>query len=325
MRFSLFRKKKNKNLYTIAFYNLENLFDTEDNQHTLDSDFTPNGFKKWTPKRYRRKLTKLAKTIYEIGNDTNDYPPVLIGVAEAENERVLDDLILTNPLKKVDYAFVHYDSPDERGIDTGLIYNKRYFQVISSKPIPLIIDNLDGEQDTTRDILYVYGKLNGEEVHVFVNHWPSRRDGNESTEYKRIAAANRIRQEMLVIEQHHQFPNYIMMGDFNDDPSSASIQRLIEDSSLYNPLAKLHAPKFSGSANYKNNWSLFDQIILSNSFLNFENKKHTFKEAKIFNNEFLKEFKGKYKGNPFRTYAGRKYLGGYSDHFPVYIILQLNS
>jgi endonuclease/exonuclease/phosphatase family metal-dependent hydrolase len=324
MRFSLFRKKKKKNLYTIAFYNLENLFDTEDNQHTLDSDFTPKGFKKWTPKRYYRKLAKLAKTINEIGTDFNDYPPVLIGVAEAENETVLEDLIQTTPLKKVDYDFIHYDSPDERGIDTGLIYNKRYFEVISSSPIPLLIDNLDGERDTTRDILYVYGKLNGEEVHIFINHWPSRRDGSESTEYKRIAAANRIKQEMLVIEQQNQSPNYLIMGDFNDDPSSASIQRLMENSSLYNPLAKLHAPKFSGSANYKNNWSLFDQIILSHSFLNFEKKRHTFKEAKIFNNDYLKEYKGKYKGNPYRTYAGRKYLGGYSDHFPVYIILQLN-
>ncbi|MFX0555936.1 endonuclease/exonuclease/phosphatase family protein [Maribacter sp. CXY002] len=324
MKFSFFRKKRGKHVYTIAFYNLENLFDAEDNQYTLDSDFTPDGFKKWTPKRYQRKLSKLAKTIYRIGRDINDYPPILVGVAEAENKGVLNDLIQTSPLKQIEYGFIHYESPDERGIDTGLIYHKRYFNVISSKPIPLIIDNLDGLRDTTRDILYVHGKLNGEEVHVFVNHWPSRRDGSENTEYKRIAAANVIKNEMKRIEQLNTSPNYLIMGDFNDDPSSASIQVLTEDSNLYNPLAKLHAPKFSGSTNYKKGWSLFDQIILSHSFLNYEKGKHTFMEANIFNDNALQEDKGKYKGSPFRTYVGRKYLGGYSDHFPVYVILKLN-
>ena len=325
MRFPLFRKKYKKHLFTIAFYNLENLFDAEDNEFTLDEDFTPKGFKKWTPKKYRRKLAKLSRTIAKIGSSANKYPPVLIGVAEVENESVMQDLVKTKPIDQYHYSFIHYESPDERGIDTGLIYNQKYFEVITSKPIPLIVDNLNGERDTTRDILYVCGKLNGEKIHLFVNHWPSRRDGSDSTEYKRIKAAQVIKEEMRAIENEDPSANYIVMGDFNDDPRSKSIQTLLENTSLHNPMEKLHAPELRGSASYKRKWILFDQIILSHSFYNYEKKSHSFHTANIFDDEFLKELKGKYKGSPYRTYAGRKYLGGYSDHFPVYIILKYNS
>lgn len=325
MRFSLFRKRKSKHLYTLAFYNLENLFDAEDNERTLDEDFTPEGFKKWTPKRYKQKLSKLAKTIFEIGKGSNTHPPVLIGVAEAENKSVLQDLIKTEPLAGISYDFVHYESPDERGIDTALIFHQKYFKILASEPLPLIIENLDGARDTTRDILYVHGTLNGEEVHVFVNHWPSRRDGSDSTEYKRIIAADVILKKMEDVESNHLHPNYIIMGDFNDDPQSASIQKLVRNTSLYNPMEKLHAPKQRGSANYKKSWSLFDQIIISHNFFNYEKGSHSFDKANIFDDASLKEYKGKYKGNPFRTYAGSKYLGGYSDHFPVYITLKFNN
>ncbi|MFS4455210.1 endonuclease/exonuclease/phosphatase family protein [Maribacter sp. 2304DJ31-5] len=324
MRFSLFKKKKNKQLYTVAFYNLENLFDTRDDDYTLDDDFTPGGFKKWTPKRYERKLAKLARTIYAIGRDNNPHAPILVGVAEVENSTVLNDLLNTKPLEHVDYGFVHYQSPDERGIDTALIYHRKYFKVISSEPIPLLIDNTDGARDTTRDILYVHGALNGEEVHLFVNHWPSRRDGGQLTEYKRLKAAEVVKQKMLAIAALNQDPNYIVMGDFNDDPSSLSIQTLIEGTGLYNPMEKLHSPKERGSSHYKRNWSLFDQIILSHSFFNYKKGSHSFDKANIYDDRSLKEFAGKYKGNPYRTYAGKKYLGGYSDHFPVYILLKYN-
>ncbi len=324
MRFSLFRKKKSKNLFTLAFYNLENLFDAEDNDHTLDEDFTPEGFKKWTPKRYLHKLGKLSKTIFEIGKDSNTHPPVLIGVAEAENKSVLQDLIKNEPLASIPYDFVHYESPDERGIDTALIFHRKYFTIINAEPLPLIIKNLDGARDTTRDILYVHGILNGEEIHVFVNHWPSRRDGSDSTEYKRIIAADVILKKISDIEANTISPNFIVMGDFNDDPHSASIQKLVAHSALYNPMEKLHAPKIRGSANYKKSWSLFDQIIISHNFFNYQKGSHSVDKANIYDDASLKEYKGKYKGSPFRTYAGSKYLGGYSDHFPVYIILKYN-
>ncbi|MGB3149580.1 MAG: endonuclease, partial [Maribacter sp.] len=290
----------------------------------LDEDFTPEGFKKWTPDRFQKKLSKLAKTIFDIGRKSNSYPPVIVGVAEVENRAVLNNLIKTNPIQELHYEIIHYESPDERGIDTALIYNPKYFKVHHSEPLALIIDNLNGQRDTTRDILYVKGKLNGEEVHVFVNHWPSRRDGNETTEYKRIRAAEVIREKMIDIETVHENPNYVIMGDFNDDPNSASIQKLIANTTLYNPMEKLHAPRQRGSSNYRKSWSLFDQIIISHSFFDYKKGNHSFKKANIFDDLSLKENNGKYKGSPFRTYAGSKYLGGYSDHFPVYIILKYN-
>lgn len=324
MRFPFFKKKTSKQLFTIAFYNLENLFDAENNARTLDEDFTPNGFKKWTPKKYRKKLSGLAKTIHRIGQAANPYPPVIVGVAEVENHSVLRDLIETDPLVDVDYDFVHYESPDERGIDTGLIYHRKYFKVLGSEALALMISNPDGVRDTTRDILYVCGLLNGEKIHLFVNHWPSRRDGAELTEYKRIAAAEVIKDKMVAIQKDEIDPKYIVMGDFNDDPSSNSIQALLQNSGLHNPMESLHIPKSRGSASYKRTWSLFDQILLSHKFYKYQKGSHSFDTANIFDHDFLKEIKGKYKGNPFRTFVGKKYLGGYSDHFPVYIVLKYN-
>ncbi len=324
MVFSLFKRKKKPNLHTIAFYNLENLFGTIDDPNTLDDDFTPKGFKKWTPKRYKKKVFKLAKTISEIGVDSTERPPVLVGIAEVENEMVVQDLINADPLRNTAYHYVHYDSPDERGIDTGLLYHKEYFEVLFSEPIALMVYNAKGERDTTRDILYVHGKLNGEEVHVFVNHWPSRRTGDIETDYKRVEAAKTIKLKMTQIEEQFVNPNYIIMGDFNDNPDSNSIQLLIKDSNLYNPMEKLRSTE-RGSANYRRSWSMFDQILVSHNFFNYEKGTHSFAHANIFDDILLTERKGKYKGTPFRTYAGRKYIGGYSDHFPVYIQLKYNA
>ena len=323
MNFSFFKRNKGKHLYTIAFYNLENLFDTIDDPDTLDDEYTPKGFRKWTNKRYKTKLFKLAKTISEIGLESTKKVPVLVGVAEVENEMVMEDLIQSGPLQGINYGFVHYDSPDERGIDTALIYHKDYFEVLASEAITLMVYNPNGVRDTTRDILYVHGKLNGEEVHVFVNHWPSRRDGETETDYKRIEAAETILRFMKGVESRHEDPNYIIMGDFNDDPTSKSIKTLMKSNRLYNPMDKLFSPD-RGSANYKRSWMLFDQIIVSHNFFNYKKGTHSFAHANIFDGHFLTQFKGKYKGSPFRTYAGRKYLGGYSDHFPVYIQLKFN-
>ncbi|MEO1010334.1 MAG: endonuclease [Bacteroidota bacterium] len=323
MPFSLFKRKKVKQLHTVAFYNLENLFDTIDDPETNDDDYTPNGPKKWSKRRYKKKVYKLAKTISEIGNGTTKNPPVLVGVAEVENDTVMRDLVSSEPLQHINYGYVHYDSPDERGIDTALIYHKDHFKVLHSEPIALMVYEPDGTRDTTRDILYVHGELNGERVHLFVNHWPSRRDGHAGTSYKRVKAARTILEFMTVIEAKFRNPNYIIMGDFNDDPASESIQTLMKSTTLYNPMAKLHSPH-RGSANYKRSWSLFDQILVSHNFFNYEKGTHSFAHANIFDDRFLTEWEGKYKGSPYRTYVGHKYIGGYSDHFPVYIQLKLN-
>ena len=193
----------------------------------------------------------------------------------------------------------------------------------AAETIPLILIDDAGIRDRTRDILYVHGKLNNEEIHLFVNHWPSRRAGEDLTEYKRIAAAEKIMEYMKLIESKYEAPNYIIMGDFNDGPHSKSIKNLVAGKELYNPMEKLLTPE-RGSANYRRTWSLFDQILLSHSFFNYQEGTHSFAHANIFDEYFLTEWKGKYQGNPFRTYVGKKYKGGYSDHFPVYIQLQFN-
>lgn len=313
-----------KHRFTVAFYNLENYFDTTNDDHVLDDDFTPKGFKKWNDKRFFKKSHKLARAIAHIGEGESELPPVLLGIAEVENGGVIEKLLATDDLKDINYDYVHFDSPDERGIDTALIYHKDYFEVLESETIPLMINAQNGARDLTRDILYVNGLLNSEEIHVFVNHWPSRRDGADQTAYKRIEAAKTILEKMkLLQEESIEQLNTILMGDFNDDPNSESIKTLMTSGLFINPMEKLLSPN-SGSANYKGEWSLFDQIILSHSFLNFEKGTHSFKKAEIFAPEFLKEWKGKYKGNPYRTYAGKKYIGGYSDHFPVYAVLSHN-
>ena len=323
MPFPLFKRTKKKSLFTIGFYNLENLFDTKDDPHTLDDDFTAEGRKNWTKKRYRKKIFKLGKTIAKIGKKGSGSSPVILGVAEVENKRVLKDLLKSPQLSKLNYEFIHFESPDERGIDTALLYNPDYFNKLQAETIPLILIDDEGIRDRTRDILYVHGKLNNEEIHLFVNHWPSRRAGEDLTEYKRIAAAEKIMEYMELIESKYEAPNYIIMGDFNDGPHSNSIKNLVARKELYNPMEKLLTPE-RGSANYRRTWSLFDQILVSHSFFNYQEGTHSFAHANIFDEYFLTEWKGKYQGNPFRTYVGKKYKGGYSDHFPVYIQLQFN-
>ncbi|MEC8832686.1 MAG: endonuclease/exonuclease/phosphatase family protein, partial [Bacteroidota bacterium] len=310
--------EKSRRRFTLAFYNLENFFDIKDNPYLLDDDFTPKGFRKWNNSKFGKKVKKISKAISKIGLDDSDHPPVLVGMAEVENKDVVLALLHSKKLRNFNYDVIHFDSPDERGIDTALIYDKDHFLVLHSETIPLMVQNTNGQRDFTRDILYVHGKLHQEEIHVFVNHWPSRREGAEETGYKRIKAAETILQRIRDIKSKE--PNTIIMGDFNDDPNSESIQTLMGSGMFINPMQKLLSPE-SGSANYRGEWSLFDQILISHSFLNYKKGTHSFVKAKIFSPRFLKEWKGRFKGNPFRTFAGSKYLGGYSDHFPVYIVL----
>lgn len=312
------------NSVIVGFYNLENLFDPTDAHGVLDDDFTPVGQKHWTPKRYEKKLRHIGQTISRLGSLSEVEYPVLMGLAELENDKVLDDLLEMESMKKNGMDFIHYDSPDERGIDNALLYHRDFFEPEHCEPLPVLIYNEDGSRDYTRDITYVRGKLNGERVHVFVNHWPSRRDGMPQTDSKRISAAATLLSFMETLEAEEENPNYLIMGDFNDGPDSKSIQHLVGEKPLYNPMETLQSPN-RGSANYRGEWSVFDQIILSHSFLKTRPGTHTFDEADIFDAHFLQEWKRPYKGKPFRTFVGQKYLGGYSDHFPVYVLLRYHN
>ena len=314
-------KDQYKSIYTIGFYNVENLFDTEDDQNTLDDDFTEFSEKNWTEKRFRKKVRKLGKVISCIGYDEIQHPPVLLGVAEVENSDVLDELLASKFLRDKGYDYVHFDSPDERGIDTALLFRKKYFSVINKEAHTVYLVGEHGERDYTRDILYVYGTLEEQPLHILVNHWPSRRKGTRETSHKRITAAEKNLEIMQGIFKDDPNARIVVMGDFNDDPTSNSVKRLAAEQ-MYNPM-ELLLTHTKGTLNYKDSWHLFDQIIISHNFLRGYDNTFRFEEAKIFEPESIKEYKGKYKGMPFRTYVGKKHLGGYSDHFPVYALFSI--
>ena len=303
------------NTFSIAFYNVENLFDTEHNEFTLDEDYTPEGQFQWNDNKYQRKIQNLGNVISKIGLKESSLPPIFIGLAEIENEACLLDLISDEKLKPFDYDFVHYDSPDERGIDVAFLYQKEHFKLSYSENYTLCLKNNFDQRDYTRDILLVTGKLFHKQVYIIVNHWPSRNGGTSSTNYKRVQAAQLIHQIIDDIHKDVDDPSIIIMGDFNDEPRSSSIRNYLMNKDLYNPMLKYQDAK-KGSVNYHGKWFMFDQIILNKVLLNNDNLK--FISAEIFDEFFLQEPKGKRKGAPKRTYIGKWHMGGFSDHFPVF-------
>jgi endonuclease/exonuclease/phosphatase family metal-dependent hydrolase len=309
------------NLYTVAFYNTENLFDIYDDEKTHDNDFLPTADKRWTKKRYKQKLRKLGYAITNIGRRETGKPPALIGLAEVENAAVLQDLIDSKHLAESHYNFVHYDSKDERGIDVALLYDTTLFKVDSSEIFSLELYNDAGLPDYTRDILLVSGELDGFNVHVIVNHWSSRREGEKETEHKRIAGSDKVGEIISSLRLQDKDAKIIVIGDFNDDPTSKSIERLVTGYGLFNAFETLRAYN-RGTTKHNRQWNLFDQILVTANFLEKSANTIQFESSNIFDEEFLKRFEGKYKGAPFRTYVGKKYKGGYSDHFPVYITLK---
>jgi predicted extracellular nuclease len=318
MRSILKLSKQQKNIFTVGFYNVENLFDTKNNAHVLDDDFTPTGQKKWGYERYQNKVKKLSNVISKLGNECSSDAPVLVGIVEVENEQVVRDLITHPNLRKHHYDYVHYDSPDERGIDVALLYNKLHFELLESKIFPLYVKNKKRYRDYTRDILLVKGKFKGELVYVLVNHWPSRHSGSEETSKKRIEAAITLKEIITTIQIEDPEAKFIILGDFNDNPTDESVKSYLVTDDFHNPMEQLFNRNSRGSTSYNGKWNLFDQIIVSKNLLQQEGSNFYFKEAAIFNKEWLKIKRGKLKGNPFRTFIHKWYQGGYSDHFPVY-------
>ncbi len=314
----------------IAFYNLENLFDTIDSPNVNDTEFTPQGKRKWDSERYHSKINKISSVISIIGEDEGIHSPALLGVCEIENRKVLDDLIQSPNLNHLPYKILHYDSPDKRGIDVALIYNSHQFKVLKNKPYPLkLIDETSGNRIYTRDQLYVYGILNGDSIHLIVNHWPSRYGGSKRSIPLRKAAAllNRsIIDSVLHINAHAKI---ITMGDLNDNPIDESVRihlgakstiKETKESDLFNPMYSIFKSG-CGSLYYRGKWNLFDQIIVSQSFLNKQNSGYKLETVKVFKKPFLIQQSGNYKGYLLRTYGGKTYLNGYSDHLPVYMVL----
>jgi len=309
--------------FTMAFYNVENLFDIEDDPHTMDDDFTEKSQRRWNEDRFKKKVNKIGHVISNIGFNDIQHPPVLIGLAEVENKFVLEKLVASKFLKKKNYGIVHFDSPDERGIDTALLYRKDYMNIIQAQAHHVDLENDGDRQDYTRDVLHVTATLMEQPFHILVNHFPSRRAGAEETEPKRILVAARNRFIIDQIRQEDPLARILIMGDFNDDPKSASMQHLAS-TDFYNPM-ELLLTHVEGSLSYRGKWNLFDQLLVSHDFMQLHGNAFRFQEAHIFNPESLRAYKGRNKGTPFRTYAGRKYLGGTSDHFPIYGIFSIES
>ncbi len=316
---------------TIGFYNLENLFDTIDTEDVKDTEFTPTGRKNWTIERYREKIDHMAFVVSKMGLDINKEGMTILGVAEIENRSVLEDLIAHPRLVNRNYNIIHYDSHDFRGIDVALIYNPNRFEVLYSDTLPLVMYR-DGKRRYTRDILYVKGVMDTDTFHIMVNHWPSRRGGARATAPFRNEGARVCKQVVDSLYAISPNDKFIIMGDLNDDPTSPSVKKVlnakrklkqVEEGGLYNPFANMYR-RGQGSNAYRDNWSLFDQVIISESLLDSKQSGYFFHKARVFNKDFLINKSGKYKGYPARTFSGDKYISGYSDHFPTLIYLYKN-
>ncbi|WP_298494482.1 endonuclease [uncultured Algibacter sp.] len=277
--------------------------------------------KNWTPKRYQNKLRKIGYAISNIGRRETGKHPALVGLAEIENATVIKDLMASKHLKHCNYDYIHFDSLDERGIDVALLYDTTAFKVLDSEAFAVSLIDDDGTPDYTRDVLLVSGILDNEKVHVIVNHWSSRREGEKETEFKRLASSEKVSEIISSIKQNEEHAKIIVIGDFNDTPQNNSLKRLVDEFDLFNPMETLRS--FTrGSVKHRRQWFTFDQILVSTNFFKSSKNEFEFFKANIFDEDFLKLFKGPFKGSPFRTYVGPKYKGGYSDHFPVYMILK---
>ena len=316
-------------MVAVGFYNLENLFDTTNDTTINDEDFLPEGKLNWTSEKYKEKQANMAYALSQIAIEHTKAGLSVFGVAEIENRGVLEDLVHQEALVSRNYKIVHFDSPDFRGVDVGLIYNPAHYSPITSKSIPLIFIGDGGKREFTRDILMSTGLLDGDTVTFLVNHWPSRRGGEEATAYKRNKGAQTCR--MIADSLYHLNPSskVIIMGDLNDDPTSISIKNYIRakykatevnTGDIYNPMADYYN-RGIGSNAYNDSWSLFDQLMFTSAFMNKEQSGYSFHKAFVFNKQFLKQNFGQYKGYPFRTFSFDTYQGGYSDHFPVYALL----
>jgi Endonuclease/Exonuclease/phosphatase family len=346
--FAAHAQQKKYNVHTVAFYNFENLFDTIKGTN-YDEEWLPNGLQRWTSEKYLQKLENLSKVLVQIGtNDQQKEAPTFIGGSEIENRGVLEDLVKHPTIAKNDYGIVHFDSPDKRGIDVALLYQKKYFKPTSFINIPLIIyrgNNTEKDKETeedkidkdkievgkdnrvyTRDILLVTGFLEGEEINLLVNHWPSRSGGEKKSSPFREAAGRLTKKVMDSIYKVKPNAKIIIMGDLNDGTHNKSVKEGIgaklkksevQPFGVYNPFEQM-AKEGNPSLFYRDSGDIFDQIMVSETLIKTDFSTFQYWKAGIYNKPFMIEKFGRYAGYPLRHSANEI---GYSDHFPVYIYL----
>ena len=318
-----FTISQEKDTITIASWNLENLFDTIDDTNKNDEEFLPSGSKEWTIDRLDTKLYNLSRIIRSMNNFKG---PDILGVCEVEHQSLLDSLVVKFFHDK-NYKVAYKESPDERGIDNGLIYNADLFSLASVEGDTIKLD--DGYP--TRLVLNVNLVTKGKDtLHVYVNHWPSRRGGEQESEKNRIKAAQVLKHSVKNNFENYYKSKIIILGDFNDEPNNNSILKELEaipfycDSSNYieshKQLYNLSYPAFAeglGSYKYRDDWNMLDQVIISGGLIDSKSIHYVCNSFEVYKPLIMVTRSGKYEGTPFPTYGGSRYLGGYSDHFPV--------
>ena len=310
----------------LMFYNVENLFDIVDDSLTQDESFTPEGDHHWNRFKYEEKLDHISKTVVAVGGWEN---VEVVGLCEVENRDVLEDLVHKTVLEPAKYEIIHRNSPDNRGIDVAMLYRPDKMKLDTAQFINVFLGE---DQRPTREVLCAtFTTPNEAKIHVFVNHWPSRYGGQLESDPKRKAAAASVRVVVDSLLQENPLANIVLMGDFNDYPDNESVHDVLRARSdstfttpnhLYNLMSTISNNR--GTHKYQGTWGSLDQIIISRAVFKGTNKVQKLDTPLIFAAPFLLEEETKYPGEkPFRTYGALKYLGGYSDHLPVFIDLQL--
>lgn len=315
------KTRKPEKTISVAFYNLDNLFDTEDDNDHLDDEFTPKGTYKWDNTRFNNKLENMEKVISQIAEGNS---PDILGVCELESKTALNALINTGKLKN-QYSYAHFDSPDERGIDVALLFKNKLFKLIKS--LPLKVSFTKTPNDKTRDILHCQLEFipNKEIIHFFVCHYPSRREGKDESEQNRLDASNTLK-NYIDSNIDKDKDNIVIMGDFNDEPWDKSIKDLgsvkidgKKEGEFYNLMYKFIDQK-RGTYKFRDKMNILDQFIISKKLYDKNGVDYITNSAEIMDLDWMKQ-KGKYEGFPLRTFGGNEWLNGYSDHFPIYFYL----
>ncbi len=319
--------------YKIAFYNLENFFDTINDPEVNGDEFTPEGTKKWNDVKYAKKLSNVERVFFDMAAIDKNYP-IVIGVCEIENRNVLEDIVTTPKLAPANYRIAHFDSPEARGVDVAFLYRPDVFKIEGERAVRTIIPSLPDFK--TRDILTMWGTIENEPFFFMVAHWPSRLRGKEASEFLRMAVGEQMRSIADSVMTANPTMKVVAMGDFNDDPIDKSmvkgmgVKLKVGDlaaGDLFAPYGEMLKAGY-GTLAYGDAWNIFDNIVVSENLVNGSTGRLKLQKApgskyygNIFKQPYMLQKEGQFKGYPLRTYVGDNFQGGFSDHFPVYIYI----
>ena len=330
--------------HVIGFYNLENLFDVYNDPVKNDEEFLPEGKNKWTEAKYQVKLKNMAKVIRAM-KEENGVWHALLGVSEIENRLVLEDLVWEEQIREANYQIIHYDGPDRRGVDVALLYDPKVFTFIESESIPFTfegssIDWIQSKEERdyfrTRDILMVHGTIDGEHFAVYVAHLPSRAGGKKGGNQLRDRGGEIMYNHAMQMQAKYPGIKIICMGDMNDNPTDPSMAEYLHgkefteevtDTEFFSPFTSMLKAGF-GSLAYQGVWSIYDLLLVNNALVHPQEGTFGLRQlhkkgyyGRIFNAKFLTNQAGQYKGTPYRTFSNGAVIGGYSDHYPTYIVI----